>query len=203
MSGNIELGLTVFAAFFAIMNPISNTAVFVGLTEDKDKASQKKIAFKALILTFAIIATFSIFGKLIFELFGITFPALRIVGGILVFVIGYGMLHGNSSGMHSPDSGDADISVSPLGVPLLAGPGTIATAMTYSEGGGMSVVITISAFLLMIIITYFSFIFGQQLISKIGRSGLDIVTRLMGLILAIIGIQMLIDGTYGAIKAFH
>ena len=66
MSGNIELGLTVFAAFFAIMNPISNTAVFVGLTEDEDKESQKKIALKALILTFAIIATFSIFGKSIY-----------------------------------------------------------------------------------------------------------------------------------------
>ena len=191
MGDNIELAVTVFAAFFAIMNPISNTAVFIGLTANEDAIAKQKTALKALVLTFVIIAVFAVFGKLIFVVFGITLPALRIVGGILVFLIGYGMLHGNSSDMHSSDSSDGDVAVSPLAVPLLAGPGTIATAMNYSAYGGFtSIIITIVAFALMCVITYFSFIFGQKLIDKLGKSGLDIITRLMGLILAVIGVLL-------------
>lgn len=205
MVADIQLALTVFAAFFAIMNPISNTAVFIGLTGSEDKVTQKKVASKSLFLTFIVIAVFALFGKLIFELFGITLPALRIAGGILVFFIGYGMLHGESSKMHSgEDDNDTDIAISPLAVPILAGPGTIATAMNYSAVGGLSsIIITVAVFALMCVITYFSFIFGEEMISKIGQNGLKIITRLMGLILAVIGIQMLIEGVYGAIKSFH
>jgi len=205
MVENIQLGLTVFAAFFAIMNPVSNTAVFVGLTGNIDKTTQKKVAYRSLFLTFMIIAVFSVFGKLIFELFGITVPALRIVGGILVFLIGYGMLQGESSKMHSgEDDNNTDIAISPLAVPILAGPGTIATAMSYSATGGFSsIIITVIVFAMMCVITYFSFIFGQEMISKLGQNGLNIITRLMGLILAVIGMQMVIEGIYGAVKAFH
>jgi len=205
MVENIQLSLTVFAAFFAIMNPISNTAVFIGLTGNEDIGTQKKVAYKALFLTFIIIAIFAVFGKLIFELFGITLHALRIVGGILVFLIGYGMLHGESSKMHSgEDDNNTDIAISPLAVPILAGPGTIATAMSYSATGGFSsIIITVVVFALMCVVTYYSFIFGQEMISKIGQNSLNIITRLMGLILAVIGMQMLIEGIYGAVKAFH
>lgn len=205
MVESIQLALTVFAAFFAIMNPLSNTAVFIGLTGNEDKVTQKKVAYKSLMLTFIIISVFAVFGKIIFELFGITLPALRIVGGILVFFIGYGMLQGESSKMHSgEDDNNTDIAISPLAVPVLAGPGTIATAMSYSAAGGLSsIIITVIAFAVMCVITYFSFIFGQKMISKIGQNGLNIITRLMGLILAVIGMQMLIEGVYGAVKAFH
>ena len=203
MGDNIELAVTVFAAFFAIMNPFSNTAAFIGLTANEDAIAKQKMALKALVLTFVIIAVFAVFGKLIFVVFGITLPALRIVGGILVFLIGYGMLNGNSSDMHSSDCSDGDIAVSPLAVPILAGPGTIATAMNYSAYGGFtSIIITIVAFALMCVITYFSFIFGQKIIDKMGKSGLDIITRLMGLILAVIGMQMLIEGLHGAVESF-
>ena len=84
----IEHAITVFLAFFAIMNPIANTAVFAGLTGDKSKAEQRHIATKALIITFVIILLFAALGKSIFDLFGITLPALRITGGILVFLVG-------------------------------------------------------------------------------------------------------------------
>lgn len=205
MVADIQLALTVFAAFFAIMNPLSNTAVFIGLTKNLDKLMQKNVAYKSLFLTFIIISVFAVFGKVIFELFGITLPALRIVGGILVFFIGYGMLHGESSKMHSEESDDiTDIAISPLAMPILAGPGTIATAMSYSAAGGFSsIIITIIVFAFLCVITYYSFIFGEKIISKIGQNGLNIITRLMGLILAVIGMQMLIEGIYGAIKAFH
>jgi multiple antibiotic resistance protein len=186
------------------MNPIANTAVFVGLTGEEDQTTQMKIAFKALTITFFIILTFSILGNAIFHLFGITLPALRMTGGVLVFLIGYQMLHGESSGMHKSQAGDTDIGVSPLAVPILAGPGTIATAMSYSATGGwIETTITITTFALLCLITFTCFIFGQKMVKILGTSGLSIVTRLMGLILAIIGTQMLIEGISGAITAFR
>ena len=201
MSSLMEHAVTVFMAFFAIMNPIANTTVFVGLTGDKDKLEQTKIAAKSLMITFIIILLFSLLGRAIFHLFGITLPALRITGGILVFLVGYHMLQGANSKLHTAQEGhDSDVAVSPLAVPLLAGPGTIATAMNYSAaGGGMEVTVTIITFAALCLITFFCFIFSSKILSTVGESGLGIVTRLMGLILATIGVQMLIVGIKAAI----
>lgn len=192
----LEHALTVFMAFFAIMNPIANTAVFAGLTADKEKVEQRKIAAKALIITFLVITSFAVLGKSIFHLFGITLPALRITGGILVFIVGYHMLQGSGSKLHhTQDDDSSDVAVSPLAVPLLAGPGTIATAMNYSSSNGwMEIIITLSVFAVLCLITFICFIFSSRILAAIGKSGLSIVTRLMGLILAVIGVQMLLVG---------
>lgn len=197
--------ITVFLGFFAIMNPIANTAAFAGLVGDKSKSEQIKIAAKSLILTFIVILAFALLGKAIFQLFGITISALRITGGILVFLVGYHMLNGHTSKMHSAEEHEeTDIAVSPLAVPLLAGPGTIATAMNYSSSGGLSgILVTLSVFAVLCIITFFCFIFSSRILSLIGKSGLDIVTRLMGLILAVIGMQMVIAGVTEVVKAMN
>ena len=183
-------------AFFAIMNPLANTTVFLGLVGERSKSEQRKIAMKSLVITFLIVVIFAVLGKSIFHLFGITLPALRITGGILVFLIGYHMLQGSSSKLHTAESSeDTDVAVSPLAVPLLAGPGTIATAMNYSAAAGVAeIFITILAFATLCIITFFCFVFSSKILSLVGESGLGIVTRLMGLILAVIGMQMLIVG---------
>ena len=207
----LTLAVTVFMGFFAIMNPIANTAVFVGLTSGLAKDEKLKIAFKSIFLTFCIIAVFSVLGKGIFELFGITLPALRITGGILVFLVGYHMLHGDNSKMHHPESvandiaeDDSDLAVSPLAVPILAGPGTIATAMNFSASGGvLNITVTLSMFALLCLLTFLCFISGQKIINVIGSNGISIITRLMGLILAVIGTQMLIQGVHDAIKLFY
>lgn len=194
--------ITVFLGFFAIMNPIANTAAFAGLVGNKSKTEQIKIAAKALLITFFVILSFSLLGKAIFHLFGITLSALRITGGILVFLVGYHMLNGSGSKLHSSQgSDDADIAVSPLAVPLLAGPGTIATAMNYSSSGDISgIIITVSVFAVMCMITFICFVFSSRILGIIGESGLSIVTRLMGLILAVIGVQMLIEGITEVVK---
>lgn len=194
--------ITVFFGFFAIMNPIANTAVFAGLTSENSKGEQKKIAFKSLLITFLVITVFAILGKTIFHLFGITLPALRITGGILVFLVGYHMLNGSGSKLHSAQNDkQSDIAISPLAVPLLAGPGTIATAMNYSATHSFSgIIITVGVFFILCIITYVCFIFSSKILTVIGESGLSIVTRLMGLILAVIGTQMIIQGVLEVIS---
>ena len=195
--------------FFAIMNPIANTPVFLGLTADDDLIVRRKIAAKALIVSFFIIVVFSVAGKLIFELFGITLSAFRIMGGILVAMVGYHMLHG---GEHSPVqhpseedkqkslNAELEVAITPLAMPILAGPGTIATAMNYASVGGLAgLVMTVAAFFLLCIISYLFFVSGERFVKYIGDNGIKVITRLMGLILAVIGVQMLIHGIGGAV----
>ena len=201
--------LTVFMGFFAIMNPIANTPVFLGLTADDSPEIKRRIAAKALLLTFTLIVVFCLLGRLIFDLFGITLPAFQITGGILVFLICFQMLHGEQSKVHSPVTGDKEnslqgqlsVAVTPLAIPILGGPGTIATAMNFSSTGGLTeVIITTSAFALLCLITYVFFVAGERLVHLLGDNGLSVITRLMGLILAVIGTQMVITGIEGAIK---
>lgn len=204
----MTVSITVFMGFFAMMNPLANTAVFVGMTGGMPVTQSRAIAFKALMTAFCIVTAFCVLGKGIFSAFGITLPALRLAGGVLVFLVGYHMLQGNTSKMHAPKAEENteshdDIAISPLALPLLAGPGTIATAMNYSAAGNaLHIVITVSAFALLCLITFVCFIYGPKLIEKIGQSGISIITRLMGLILAVIGMQMGIQGVHDAMTLF-
>ena len=206
MDGLVTHGLSVFMGLFAIMNPVANTAVFVGLTGSLNHAARNKVALKALVSAFLIILMFCMLGKGIFELFGITIPALRITGGVLVFLVGYQMLNGKRSKMHHIDETETsdsdestDIAISPLAIPILAGPGTIATAMNNTATGNMSeIVITVIVFSVLCVITYLCFISGEKILRLLGEGGVSVITRLMGLILAVMGTQMLIQGIHDA-----
>jgi multiple antibiotic resistance protein len=209
MESTLLYAITVFMGFFAIMNPIANVPIFLGLTSDNDEKTTVAVALRSLMLAFLIVTIFSVAGKIIFDLFGITLSAFRITGGLLVFFIGFHMLQGNQSKVQHPSEEDKQnsreaalsVAVSPLGMPILAGPGTITTAMNFSAGGGlMEVVVTIAVFALLCVITYFIFIFGEKLVSYIGASALGVITRMMGLILAVIGTQMVIEGLHGAFR---
>ena len=204
--------LSVLMGLFAVMNPIANTPIFLGLTEDDSKDVRKQVAAKSVLTAFAIVAVFALLGRLIFSLFGITLPAFRIMGGILVALIGYQMMHGNQSAVHHPkdidDKADLDaalsIAVTPLAIPILAGPGTIAATMSFAAAGGVAdVVITIVTFAVVCLITYVFFVYSEALVRSIGKTGLSVVTRIMGLILGVIGVQMLIAGVSGAIASYH
>ncbi|MDX1795143.1 MAG: MarC family protein [Hydrogenovibrio sp.] len=199
--------ITVFMGFFAIMNPIANVPIFISLTANDNRKTTKAIAFRSLVIAFLIVVIFSAVGKLIFDLFGITLPAFQITGGLLILLIGFHMLQGEPSSVHhltdedNEEAQEAQLStaISPLAVPLLAGPGTIATAMNFSAGGSIfEMLTTITAFAILCVITYFIFIFGGRFVTFIGAGALGGITRMMGLILAVIGVQMVITGVHGA-----
>lgn len=208
MNSFLNHAFTVFMGFFAIMNPIANTPVFLGLTAADDPATRRKIAAKALLLSFFIVAVFAATGQLIFHLFGITLPAFRITGGALVALVGYHMLQGgeHSSVQHPSDEDkkktveeEMEIAITPLAMPILAGPGTIATAMSFaSEGGLAGLLVTAGAFLVLCAVSYILFVSGERFVKYLGPNGIKVVTRMMGLILAVIGVQMLIHGIHGA-----
>jgi multiple antibiotic resistance protein len=197
MDNFVTYGVTVFMGFFAIMNPIANTPIFLGLVEGKDKATKKQIAKTASITAFIIVVAFVIAGKYIFELFGITIPAFKITGGILIFYVGFEMLMSKESSVHSTGNPKeaSNLAISPLAIPILAGPGTIVTAMNFvTKATYVHVGIVISIFALMIFLTYLAFSLSDVIVKKIGNNLIAVIGKIMGLILAIIGTGMVTDG---------
>lgn len=206
-------GITVFMGFFAMLNPVGNLPVFIAMVSDFDRKTQRKVARRSVTVAFVIIAIFSIFGHIIFRMFGITLPAFQIAGGIIVFMIGYNLLNAKESHMHSQapmarediEKVAEDMAITPLGTPLLAGPGTISAAMNF-VGAGKSIlnaILVIGIFAIMCVITYFLFISSHKLAARVNPGILKVVTRVMGLILSVIAIQMLITGIEGTIHLFQ
>lgn len=194
---------TVFMGLLAIVNPISAIPVFMELTSYMDKKAKRNIATKSVLVAFCIIVVFSVAGKLIFHVFGITLAALRVTGGILVFVIGYEMVRSKEEAAQAQKLGDqpvkADqgisVAITPLAMPLLAGPGAITTSMSYSAAKDLThLAIVMGVYAIICYITYLLFIAGERIVRVIGTNVMMVVTKMMGLILAVIGVQMLALG---------
>jgi multiple antibiotic resistance protein len=201
--------IKTFFGFFAIMNPVANTPIYVGLVEDFEEAQKRAIARRSVITAFVVVAVFCAAGKLIFELFGLTLPAFRITGGILIFWVGFELLQGRFSKMQTPPAEGHDasrdsvirVALTPLAIPILAGPGTITTAMNFAAGGSiLPVVTTVAIFGVMCLITYWFFVYGREFIGFLGANVVRVISRLMGLILAVIGTEMVILGVRGAFE---
>lgn len=200
--------VTVFMGFFAIMNPATTVPIFLSMTAGEEPEIRKAIAFRSVGIAFGLVTVFALAGNLIFQVFGITLSAFQIAGGLLILLIGFQMVQGTPSSVHQPRPSVAegskaaalDIAISPLATPLMAGPGTLTTAMIFSGQSTGHVVISIICFGLLCGITLVFFLFGARFVRFIGPGALGAMLRMMGLILAVIGVQMLITG----IKAtFH
>ena len=193
-------------AFFAIMNPISNLPAYMALVADDSQKISRKIAFRSLLIAFVIITVFIFSGDFIFKVFGITIVSFRIAGGILVAVIGYHMINGNHSpsykGMEQQavNSDPMSIAISPLAMPLFAGPGTITTALSLANGGLQKQLITVVAFALLCVITYLLLRSAKQIAGFSGENLMKIITKMMGLLLFSIGIQMIIVSVQTLLK---
>ncbi len=211
----ITFGLTALAGYFAIANPISATPIFIALTTGDDAVIKRRIALHAVLTAIFVVVLFSVAGKLIFELFGITMSALRIAGGILVSIVGYQMLQGHSSAVQVPHQVEGEeappdiiraqlsVAISPLGMPMIAGPGTIATAVGFAAHPGfLYTLVSITAFLVIAALTYAMFMQAQRIVRFLGETNLTVVTRLMGLIVATIGVGMVVTGLSDAAREF-
>ena len=188
--------VTVFMAFLAMMNPLSSTVIFMSVTEGKSARERKQISIRANAIAFFLIVLFVVLGKSIFHVFDITLPALHIAGGIIVFIMGYNMLtESSSTNKQNINDTAGDVAVSPLAVPEIAGPGCISIAMSNAVHGGWTESgITIAVFFVLCLVTHICFMSNVIIQRVLGESGLGIVTRLMGLISAVVGVQMIIIG---------
>lgn len=199
--------LVVFMAFFAVMNPLANSSLFIGLTDGMERGQQRRLAMRSVLVAFLIVAVFAIGGRALFSVFGITLPAFRVAGGVMIALIGYHLLQGEHTRLHKPsgledrnaDDAVLDMAITPLGIPILAGPGTIATAMNFAAESSLPEIASVLiAFALICLLTLVAFLGGPWLARTLGDDAIKVVSRLMGLILAVVGAQMLIDGLHGA-----
>lgn len=196
-------GLSVFASLFAIINPIANVPIFMGVTSGASEASCRKIAKTATCTAFFIVLAFVLMGKYIFDFFGITIPAFKITGGLLLFYVGFELLQSKKStiqNMSVPGGApvpefDESVAISPLAIPMLAGPGTIVAAMNYAAGHNYWYILEIVLILAFVLgLTYFAFSFSRYIYRFLGKDIILVLSKLMGLIVAILGTNMVIDG---------
>jgi len=189
--------LSVFMAFFAIMNPVVNIPIFIQLTTGLDEHKKKEVAKTANIVAFLIVFAFILIGKYIFQIFGLTIPAFKVFGGILIFFIGFEMLQSKKSSIHLNGNTQYDegITISPLAIPILAGPGTIVTAMNFVVKADLyHVLITTLIFALVVLLTYLAFIYSTYILKLVGGKNFVIIGKIMGIILGVLGANMLIQG---------
>lgn len=189
--------LTAFMAFFAIMNPFVNIPVFIQLTEGLDEKGKKAISKTANIVAFLIVFAFIVVGKYIFEIFGLTVPAFKVFGGVLIFYIGFEMLQSKKSSINfqGKTTFDDSVAISPLAIPIMAGPGTIVTAMNFVVKANLFHVLIITLiFALIIFITYVAFNYSSYIVKIVGEKNFVIIGKIMGLILGVLGANMLIEG---------
>jgi multiple antibiotic resistance protein len=187
--------MTLFVGLFAMMNPIGNAAIFLSLTSSETNAAQKKIA-RTCANAVAIVLIVTVWlGGYILELFGITTQALTVAGGVVVLLIGLQMM-GSISSSSSTDSGNTNLGIIPLAIPLIAGPGAMSTilAHTYLLQTWQSKCMVSIVCVGLAIVVGVAFAGANKLIALIGSNGLSVITRIMGLILAAIAIQLLATG---------
>jgi multiple antibiotic resistance protein len=202
----------VLTSIFLIVNPIGAAPIYLMITEKEPLARRVRIAKKASLVSFGVLMLFLLFGTWILKLFGINIYSFKIAGGILLLLISINMLYkGNVSGTKGSDSetkkasiDKEDISVVPLAVPLLSGPGSIATVMVISgqydtvlEKGISILAVTVTCFLIFYILRG-----AEKLMKLFGATGIKLANRLMGLILSAIAVQFLVDGIKTAVKLY-
>lgn len=207
----LTLFFTVFAALFSVVNPLGTMPVFIGVTETNTRSERNKTALKASIYMFLILSIAYFAGKFIIQFFGISIESLRIAGGLIITSSGFALLTGNFSkhkgmdqSVHEEAKMKEDSSLTPLAIPMLAGPGSISLLITLNENYSnwlqtLIVFITIPAVGL---VTYFILRSSHFIFSKLGASGLNSISRIIGFIVIAIGIEYIITSVKILVQQF-
>ena len=201
---NIELQYLVFclSTLFAVINPLGITPIFVAMTEKYDSETRSKIARKGIITGSMILIVFTLLGSIIFQFYGITVEAFQIMGGVIFFRSGMRMLDAKVGRSRTTESEreefkDTDeIAISPIGVPLITGPGAITGVVILSGKAptNFSVLVLLFSVIISMLIFYFILKAGNYIGQKIGIAGMRVIERMMGLILMVIAVQFIING---------
>jgi len=200
MNDPVTFFFTAFTTLFIIIDPPGNIPTFIALTESLDKELINRISKKATLIASAILIVFALAGWAVMEFFSISLEALKIAGGLMMFIISVDILFGRKSReiyeQRGRESAEIDsIAVFPLALPLYSGPGAITAAVVLSSGvdilGKLLVVLAIIVVYLIVRITH---IYSITLMKILGKSGSDIIARVMAILLAAISIEYVLDG---------
>ncbi len=203
-----EIGFyaAVIVSLFAIVDPIGTLPFFVALTEGFEEEDRRIMLRRAIMVLGGLLAVFALVGRFVFAAFGLSLAAFEIAGGILLFVIAYDMLQGElgRTRLSAEDREEAiarrdEISVVPLGIPLLAGPGALSTVMIYEGNAGSDPYLIVATFVGIAVVTVAAYLilrFGQKILRSLGRVGVMAMTRVLGLLLAAVGVQFVINALF-------
>jgi len=203
---DLAFGAAAMASIFAIVDPLGVVPFFSVLTEDMTPVQKQQIVSKACLTATITLGMFAIFGQWIFAAFGFTIPAFKIAGGILLFGVAFEMLHGERSRSRLTDKEREEtleradeVAVVPLGIPLLAGPGAITTVMIYMTHPVADPADKLFIFAGILVSTLAAFVLlrnADRIFRRLGRTGTRAVGRVMGLLLAAVAVQFIIDGVF-------
>ncbi len=200
--GLLDYFIITFAAIIVIVNPITTAFIFVSLLPHASRRKARLIAKRAALTGTTIFFTFALLGSVIFQVFGISLAAFRIAGGLILFGIAMKMIkehegeHDEQKTVEDKDEFTDHVSVVPLAIPFISGPGSIATVMiltTQAPSTGHTIIVFM-AIGITTLLCYLAMIYSDYIVDFLGNTGKRIVTKIFGLILAVISVQFVING---------
>ena len=194
--------LLCFTSLLAIINPLSATPMYLALTDGYTPERRRRTLRSAMLTAFLVLAVFALLGGYIFQVFGITLDAFRIAGGILFFRIGLDMLQARRSRVKATEEEEAEgmtkeaVGITPLGIPMITGPGAITTVMVLMTQADtpLRVGIVFAATAAVLAISWVVLGAAPAILRFFGQTGLNVMTRIMGLLVTVIGVQFVVDG---------
>lgn len=200
MDNIIPFALLCFTSFFTLVNPLGTMPIFLSMTDGLSNEERQAIARKATFVAFIILSAFTISGQYLFQFFGISTNGFRIAGGFVIFKIGYDMLQAHFTHIKLNEQEQQhyanNISITPLAIPMLCGPGAIANGIVLMEdANGLLMKATLIAVIcLVFLITYTILRASTRLVKLLGETGNNVLMRLMGLILMVIAVECFVSG---------
>lgn len=196
----LSFALLCLTSFFTLTNPLGTMPVFLTMTQGMSERERRFIVTRATVTAFIIIMVFTFAGQFLFKFFGISTDGFRIAGGFIIFKIGYDMLQARYTPMKLKDEEIKtyanDISITPLGIPMLCGPGAIANAIVLMQDAQSVELkgVLIGSIAFIYLLTYFILRASTRLVNVLGETGNNVMMRLMGLILMVIGVECFVGG---------
>lgn len=199
----LDILLNAFVVLFIVVDPVGVASIFVALSTRADRAGATRMAFTAVVLAGAMLVVFYLIGDTLLGWMGISLPAFKIAGGILLLLLSIDMVFARHSGLRSTTAGEEyearhkqDISVFPLAFPLLAGPGALTTVLLMSAQASNEVLFwgMLLVIVVVLLMALTSLLAATWLRHLLGETGINVINRLFGLILAALSVQYVIDG---------
>ena len=200
MDNIIPFALLCFTSFFTLVNPLGTMPIFLSMTDGLSNEERQAIARKATFVAFIILSAFTISGQYLFQFFGISTNGFRIAGGFIIFKIGYDMLQAHFTHIKLNEQEQQhyanNISITPLAIPMLCGPGAIANGIVLMEdaNGLLMKAVLIAVICLVFLVTYAILRASTRLVKLLGETGNNVLMRLMGLILMVIAVECFVSG---------
>ena len=211
MRASIAVFISLFTTLLAIINPLEAIPIYLSLLGGKDVDEQRRVAKMSCLYALALMFFFLLFGTLLLRLFGVPLSMVRVVGGIILTRIGFSLFNPSPGGMISAggsDGGGADIAFIPLAMPIMFGPGVIATiisisaSMKLSEASVEHFIACSLAILAAMGVTYLSLIYAGRILKKVGPKGIDAATRITGFFVSAMGAGLVFDGIVEFLQSY-